>query len=82
MSNKALSTVLLEAIFVGILLIPFTYVAGFVASKIASKPSLPDICKSWNKNYIMEINLFLAGFLMHFVFEYIGVNRWYAKTYP
>ena len=78
---KPLRTVLIEAIVVGLLLIPFTYVAGYIAKMIVSKPSLPDICRKWNENYIMEVNLFLAGFLFHIVLEYLGINEWYAKNY-
>lgn len=73
--------VIIEAIVVGVLLIPFTYVAGFIARNIVKKPSLPDVCQSWNKNYIMEVNLFIAGFLFHIVCELVGLNRWYALNY-
>lgn len=73
--------VIIEAIVVGLLLIPFTYIAGWIARSIVKKPSLPDVCASWNKNYIMEINLFIAGFLFHIVCELVGLNKWYAKNY-
>ena len=78
---KSITTILIESIVVGLLLIPFTYVAGYLAKMIVSKPSLPDICKKWNKNYIMEINLFIAGFLFHLTLEVLGINEWYAKNY-
>lgn len=78
---KSIQTVFIEAIVVGILLIPFTYTAAFIIKPFTKRPMLPDVCKSWNKYYIMEINLFVAGFLFHLVLEYVGINRWYAKNY-
>lgn len=80
-STKPFTTVLIEACVVGICLIPFAYIAGFIAKQIVSKPSLPEVCNKWNENYIMEINLFIAGFLFHLVFEYTGINKWYAENY-
>ena len=73
--------VIVEAIVVGLLLIPMTYIAGIIARLIVQKPSLPDVCSKWNENYIMEVNLFLAGFFFHIICEVIGVNRWYVKQY-
>ena len=79
--NKPFITVFIEACVVGICLIPFTYLAGLLAQQLVSKPSLPEVCQSWNENYIMEINLFLAGFLFHLVFEYMYINKWYVDNY-
>lgn len=78
---KSLQTVIIEALVVGILLIPFTYLGAFLAQPILKKPMLPDVCNKWNEFYVMEINLLVAGFLFHFVLEYLGVNAWYAKNY-
>ena len=80
-SPKSPLTVFLEACFVGVVLIGFTYASGLIARNIVSKPSLPEICSTWNENYIMEVNLFLAGFLFHIVFEYTGINKWYVDNY-
>ena len=82
MSNKTFYTVFMESVIVGLMLIPFTYLAGYFAKWVTAKPALPDVCSKWNKYYIMEINLFLAGFLFHMVFEYTGLNRLYASKYP
>ena len=71
--------VLVEAIVVGLLLIPFTYIAGALAKRLVGKPALPDICKTWNKYYIMEVNLFLAGFLFHIWAELAGLNKYYVQ---
>lgn len=79
--SKPVSTVLLEAVVVGIVLIPFVYISGYFAKLVVGKPSLPEICSSWNENYIMEVNLFMAGFLFHVVFQILGINQWYADNY-
>tara|TARA_B110000483_G_C18205652_1_gene547476 strand:- start:6264 stop:6518 length:255 start_codon:yes stop_codon:yes gene_type:complete len=34
----------------------------------------------YNKNFILEILLFLTGFLAHISFELIGANKWYCKN--
>jgi len=70
---------LLEAIVVGISVALFGTVVSFVFSISPLKVSLPPVCKDWNKNYIMELSLFLTGFLLHFMFESIGLNKWYCK---
>ena len=81
MSPKSLKTILIEAIVVGLLLIPFTYIATFVARRVVKSPSLPKICKSWNKFYTMEVTLILAGMLFHIVLEYVGINKMYVDNY-
>jgi hypothetical protein len=79
--TKSFTTVFIEACVVGLLLIPFTYLAGYIAKPLLKKPSLPDICGTWNKYRVMEINLFVAGFLFHMFFEYTGLNKKYVDNY-
>jgi hypothetical protein len=69
---------LVEATVVGIALVIFGNIVGFVVGKLFST-DLPPLCKDWNKNYAMEISLFLSGALLHLFFELTGVNRWYCK---
>lgn len=78
---KTFSKVLFEGLIVGLLLIPFTYITGWIFSPFLRKPMLPDVCKDWNRFYVMEINLLLAGLLFHLVFEYTGINKYYVDTY-
>ena len=73
--------VFIESVFVGLFLIPVVYLAAFLAKLIVKKPTLPEVCATWNENYIMEINLFIAGFLFHMICQYSGINAWYAKQY-
>lgn len=67
-----------EAIIVGIMLA----LSGAIVSKLVTHfypQQTPEICKDWNKNHIMEITLFLLGFLFHVGSEIIGLNGWYCK---
>ena len=41
--------------------------------------SIERMVKEWNKNYILEISLFLTGILIHLIIEYIGLNKWYCE---
>ena len=69
--------VLKEATFVGLL----TVFAGYIASVIIKpyfKVDLPEVCKSWNKNNLMEASLFVTGFLLHLFLEFTGMNKSYA----
>jgi|TARA_B110000908_G_C10257391_1_gene456544 hypothetical protein len=71
---------LLEAVCVGMI----TLVVGLLIGKILVSflsVKLPDACKNWNKYHIMEINLFLTGFLIHILFEILGLNKWYSVNY-
>jgi len=38
------------------------------------------VCKDWNKNYAMEMCLFLTGFIAHLLCEYTGINVWYCNN--
>ena len=70
---------LIEAIVVGILTVVVGTIVGFVLGSSFST-NLPKICKSWNKNHIMELSLFLTGFFIHLLCEFSGVNKWYCKN--
>jgi membrane protein DedA with SNARE-associated domain len=69
----------IEAVCVGLLVVVVGTLVGFILGKYFST-NLPRICKSWNKNHIMEISLFLTGFIAHLLCEFIGVNKWYCKN--
>lgn len=71
--------ILIEAVVVGILTILIGYLSSFIIGYF-EKVDLPDVCKSWNKNYTMEKTLFLTGFLIHILSEVFGLNRWYCKN--
>ena len=56
---------IVETIGFGILLIPFIHLAGYIVKHIGKKPTLPEICSTWNEYYIMELNVFIAGILFY-----------------
>lgn len=66
-----------EAVVVGI----SVALAGVVVTLLGKnkQKKLPAECRNWNENYIMEITLFLIGFMLHLFFEFTGVNSWYCK---
>lgn len=72
-STKAVSTVLTEAIVVGsVLVVLYKLVSYLLPKKFMSS-------NSEGRNIVI---LFLAGAVFHLMFEYSGVNMWYAKNYP
>lgn len=75
--NKYLQ-VILEGIVVGVCLVLVGYVVSY-STKPYFKVSLPEICDSWNNKYVYEITLFMSGFLLHIIFELVGLNRYYCN---
>lgn len=70
----------LEAVCVGILVLVIGSLVGYLLSfSTQSQRQLPKECKNWNKYYIMEISLFLTGFIAHLVLEATGLNKWYCR---
>ena len=61
----------------GILSVIVGTIIGFVIGKLFSS-NLPDICKGWNKYYVMELSLFLTGALVHILFESFGLGKIYS----
>ena len=72
-----ITVVLKEAFFVGVLVVIFGTLVGYGVGRVFSS-KLPEVCREWNKNHVMEISLFLTGVLVHLVCEYSGLNKWYC----
>ena len=68
-----------EALAVGIIIVIVGSIVGY-GMKYFFSTDLPDVCKDWNKNYVMEICLFLTGFIAHLLCEYSGINAWYCNN--
>ncbi len=78
-----MANLLIEALWVGlaIMLIGTVvgYFVGYFMRVFLPTTKLPVVCKRWNRYHVMEISLFLTGFLGHLLFEMAGLNRWYCK---
>ena len=71
--------IIIEAIFVGIITVIIGYMSKYILDKLYNMEEKINIYESWNKNYIMEQNLFLTGFLIHIICQISGINTWYCK---
>ncbi len=74
---------IVEAFVVGVLVVIFGIIAGFITRKMyltSFTTTLPDVCRDYNKYHIMEVTLFLTGFLLHLFCELSGINRWYVAN--
>lgn len=65
------SQTIMEACVIGII----TFILGLIFIKISEKKE--DKVKNKNNNRIY-ISLFLTGFILHFLIEIIGLNKWYC----
>jgi len=53
---------ILTSVLFGIASIIIGNIVGFIVGYFLSI-DLPKVCKTWNKNYIMEISLFFTGMI-------------------
>lgn len=67
-----------EAVVVGLFIVIIGTIVAATVGKLF-KVDLPPVCSDWNRNYTMEISLFVTGVLGHFLFETIGANAWYCR---
>lgn len=70
---------LIEAIFIGIITVIVGQLVSNAFGVVLKNSDLPEECKSWNKNYVMEKSLFLTGFMTHLLCQAFGINGWYCK---
>tara|TARA_B110000208_G_C11471075_1_gene322164 strand:- start:30 stop:266 length:237 start_codon:yes stop_codon:yes gene_type:complete len=68
---------LFEAILVGLMVVVIGSLVSY-GLRYFSKKNLPSVCKDWNKYYVMEICLFITGFLVHIICELTRLNKWYC----
>ena len=47
-----------------------TVLVGYLISILVSSfiPDLPQVCKDWNKYNIMELTLFLTGYIVYYLY--------------
>jgi xanthine/uracil permease len=77
--NKVVK-VLLEAVLVGVGVVILGTIVSYGISML-NPVKLEKVCEGWNKYYVMELSLFLTGFLFHIIFEITGLNRMYCRHY-
>ena len=71
---------LVESILSGLASLIIGSVVMFLLQKTPLQQSSNCDRKVWDKYYIAEISLFLAGFLGHLLFEMTYLNKWYIKN--
>jgi hypothetical protein len=70
---------IIESIAVGIITVIIGTLSGLLIGRLFSS-DLPKVCKTWNKNHVMELSLFFTGVLVHIMCELLGINKWYCKN--
>lgn len=68
----------IESVIMGLALILVVHLTSRIISLFNLKPTLPEICATWNDKYVMEITLFAAGFILHLL--YVTVLRKYISS--
>ena len=67
---------LIEAVAVGILLIPLGYLVLYGSVELSKRYKSID---KMDKNIKMSLGFFLLGVLTHLFCELSGINKWYCK---
>ena len=55
---------------------------GLILSMIFSflKPELPTVCETWDKYYVMEIILFLTGFILRYLLTNQSIGKYLYES--
>jgi hypothetical protein len=77
---NANSVIIIEAMFVGIITVIIGHLSRFLLNKYYNVEEKVSIYESWNKNYIMEKQLYVTGLLIHILCQISGINHWYCKN--
>ena len=73
-----MKNIIIESIIVGLI----TAIIGKLISKILIEINHMDKennIPSWTEPHILEVSLFFTGIVIHLLFEYIGLNKWYCN---
>ena len=62
-----------DSVLAGLIIMLVGTAAAATVGKLF-KVDLPPACKDWNRNYTMEISLFVTGVLAHWVRVYLLQN--------
>jgi len=68
-----------ESIIVGLVELLVGELVFLIISKVTKSP-LPEVCQTWNDNYVMEISLLITGICVHLLTELVGLNKLYCTS--
>jgi hypothetical protein len=71
-----LKQLLMEAIAVGILLVPLGYLVLYGSVELSKRYKSID---RMDKNIKMSLGFFILGMLTHLFCDFTGINKWYCK---
>jgi len=71
-----LKQLLMEAIAVGILLVPLGYIVLYGSVELSKRYKSID---RMDKNIKMSLGFFILGMLTHLFCDFTGINKWYCK---
>lgn len=71
-----INRLLIEAIAVGILLVPLGYLVLYTSVELSKRYST---IKNMDKNIKMSLGFFILGMLTHIFCDLTGINKWYCK---
>tara|TARA_B100000085_G_scaffold214651_1_gene198874 strand:- start:193 stop:432 length:240 start_codon:yes stop_codon:yes gene_type:complete len=71
-----LKQLLMEAIAVGILLVPLGYLVLYGSVELSKRYKSID---NMDKNIKMSVGFFILGMLTHLFCDFTGINKWYCK---
>lgn len=67
---------IISTLIFGVVCVAVSYLVGYILAKIKLfNVELPEVCKDWNKKYIMEISVFLIGVISYTLFNITTVTR-------
>lgn len=69
-----------QAVMFGVVVV----LIGLILSMIFGflKPELPEECAIWNKYYVMEITLFLNGFILRYLMTNETISKYMYENNP
>ena len=73
MAETPMMTLVKRSIFFGLCAIIAGHIASYIV-KMYANISLPEMVRNFNVKYIMEITLFVTGFVLFFGIHYAGVR--------
>jgi len=73
MAETPMMTLIRRSIFFGLVAILAGHIASYIV-KMYTQISLPEMVRNFNMKYIMEVTLFVTGFVLFFGVHYFGVR--------